>query len=230
MSTPIPPPQSAQVWIDFDGTITQLDVLDELIRRFAVDDSWKIAEEQWQAGLIGSRDCLTRQLAVVAATDDALDRFVDEIPVDAGFVKLISLLDENQVPWTILSDGIDRFIARLTKRVGIESARFRSNAIDTATGRLNLICPHGSADCRSASAHCKCASIASLSTGRTAIYIGDGRSDLCPSRTVPCRFAKGVLAVNLEREGLWFLPFDTLDDVAESLKAVWADPIAAARV
>jgi 2,3-diketo-5-methylthio-1-phosphopentane phosphatase len=222
MPTPIPPPQSAEVWIDFDGTITRLDVLDELIRRFAVDDSWKVAEAEWQAGLIGSRDCLTRQLGVVAATDEQLDRFVDEIPVDVGFVKLVNLLDENKVTWTILSDGIDRFISRLTKRVGIETARFRSNMIDTRTGRLNLICPHGSPDCRSASAHCKCSSIRSLSTGKTGIYIGDGRSDLCPIRTVSCRFAKGVLAVTLEREGLSYIAFDTLDDVADILTVAWA--------
>ena len=37
----IPLPARSQLWIDFDGTITRQDVLDELIRRYAADDSWK---------------------------------------------------------------------------------------------------------------------------------------------------------------------------------------------
>jgi 2-hydroxy-3-keto-5-methylthiopentenyl-1-phosphate phosphatase len=231
----VPPSHEAQVWIDFDGTITRLDVLDELIRAFAVDDSWKAAEQQWQEGSIGSRECLGRQFAVVRATDADLDRFLDAIPVDDGVFPLIRLLDRVGVRYAVLSDGIDRFIRHLFRRHGLEDVTVRSNTIERPlhdSERMALRCPHGSEACESAAAHCKCASMEALARKPARnrrrrgsrggwIYTGDGRSDLCPSRKCDCVFAKGVLSVNLEREGIPFLPYSTLHDVTDMLATVW---------
>src|SRR5438270_5490076 len=95
----LPPPADTQVWIDFDGTITQKDVLDELIRRYAVDDSWQLVEQQWQEGLIGSQECLSRQFAVVRVSDAELERFLDTIPLDDGIFPMLRLLDRFGVPY-----------------------------------------------------------------------------------------------------------------------------------
>jgi 2,3-diketo-5-methylthio-1-phosphopentane phosphatase len=225
------------VWIDFDGTITRLDVLDELIRSFAADDSWKAAEQQWQEGLIGSRECLSRQFAVVRANDAELDRFLDTIPLDDGVFPLVRLLDRVGARYAVLSDGIDRFIRHLFHRHGLEDVPVRSNTIERPKEhheRMILRCPHGSESCESAAAHCKCASMETLTKkasrarrggsragSRGWIYIGDGRSDLCPARKCDCVFAKGVLSSNLEREGIPFLPYSTLHDVTDMLATVW---------
>jgi len=218
----IPPAKLAQVWIDFDGTITQKDVLDELITRFAVDDSWKQAEREWQAGKIGSADCLRRQFAVVRISDEQLGPFVDSIPIDPGIVSLLSLVKKLNVPIAVLSDGIDRFIKPILARSGISDLMIRSNSIDRDGLKVNLVCPHGRADCVSKSAHCKCGSIDLLGqTEKQSIYIGDGRSDLCPSRKSECVFAKGVLGKFLEEEGMPFIPFDTLSEVHGILSTAW---------
>jgi 2-hydroxy-3-keto-5-methylthiopentenyl-1-phosphate phosphatase len=218
----VPSAANAHVWIDFDGTITKQDVLDELIKRFAVDDSWKLVEQQWQEGLIGSRECLSRQLAVVQIEDSAIDGFWDSIQLDPGLSGLIDLLDRHHVPVAVLSDGLDRFIGPLLSRGGLGRLKFRSNSFDRENQMLRLSCPFSNSTCESASAHCKCKSIGELSVDdRQGIYIGDGRSDLCPSRKVTCRFAKGVLAANLEREGLPYLPYEELSEVAGILSAVW---------
>ncbi len=221
----VPPAQVAQVWIDFDGTITQKDVLDELIKGYAADDSWMLAEQQWQEGLIGSRECLSRQFAVVRISDAELDQFLQNIPIDDGIFPLFRLLDRTHVPYTVLSDGIDLFIRRLLDRNGLGHVPVRCNSIvrtgETGQG-MELACPHASAACESASAHCKCQSMNTLAVQqRKPIYIGDGRSDLCPARRCSCIFAKGVLAKNLEREGVKFLPYSTMTDVSGILATVW---------
>jgi 2-hydroxy-3-keto-5-methylthiopentenyl-1-phosphate phosphatase len=222
----IPAPENAQVWIDFDGTITQLDVLDELIKGFAIDDSWKKVEREWQEGLIGSAECLRRQLAAVRISDVQLEKFLDTIPLDPGIFPLLELLGRKNVPVCILSDGIDLFIRRLLDRAGLGEIGFRCNSIQRTGPAMELICPHASPACESAAAHCKCASMASMGIGRTStIYIGDGRSDLCPSRKAGCRFAKGVLAMHLEREGFEHLPYSTLDQVASMLATTWGTEI-----
>ena len=223
---PLPPAARCQVWIDFDGTITGADVLDELIRRHAVDDSWVAVEAQWQRGLIGSRECLSRQLAVVRATEAELDRLLADIPLDPGVGRLFAVLAAARVPVAVVSDGIARFIGRLMARAELSHVPVRSNAVARRGAAMDLLCPHGSPDCVSAAAHCKCHSMVALGTaGRDChIYVGDGRSDLCPARRADVVFAKGVLAANLAAEGIAFVPFETLADVADTLASQWNVP------
>src|ERR1700733_3670212 len=112
----IPSPNTAQVWLDFDGTISQTDVLDELIAQYAEDESWQDIESRWQAGKIGSRECLLREFALLRVTALELDRFLDRIELDPGVERLLRLLERHGVPVAILSDGVDLFIRKLLCR------------------------------------------------------------------------------------------------------------------
>jgi 2-hydroxy-3-keto-5-methylthiopentenyl-1-phosphate phosphatase len=222
-NTIIPVPANAEIWIDFDGTITRQDVLDELIRRYAVDDSWQTIERQWQIGIIGSRECLSRQLALLRITESELESVLNRIQLDAGLHEFIELVQQNYVPVTVLSDGLDFIISRLLRRANLGHVRFRSNSADLIGDSLRLRCPFSNHECTSASAHCKCKSMEQCTAdGREAIYIGDGRSDLCPARKAKCRFAKGVLAANLAKEGLGFIPYSNLSEVGSVLEAGWS--------
>ena len=219
----LPDVGTAQVWLDFDGTITRRDVLDDLIVRYARDGSWKLIEERWQAGLIGSRQCLAEEFALLDVAPDDLWAFIDTVDLDPGATALLALLRKTKVPVAILSDGVDGFIGRVLARHGIRALAVRANAIRQRGRRLELSCPHQSASCESGAAHCKCASADALrQPGRRTIYIGDGRSDLCPARKADAVFAKGVLAATLTREGRDFFPFATLADVRDTLARRWS--------
>jgi 2,3-diketo-5-methylthio-1-phosphopentane phosphatase len=222
--TGIPQPQTAQVWIDFDGTITRRDVLDDLIALCAADDSWKEIERQWQAGEIGSRQCLEAEFALLRIDDEALDRFLDRVVLDPGLIPLLNLLESFRVPAAVVSDGVDSFIQRVLLRHGVRNLRVRANSIKRDGLAMSLRCPHGSASCESAAAHCKCSSIRTLSQAsrNQSIYIGDGRSDLCPARKADVVFAKGALAKTLLAEGKPFRPFETLLDVTAALSGAWS--------
>ncbi len=230
LSITIPSALAAEVWIDFDGTITSKDVLDQLIVNWAADEDWRVAETLWQRGEIGSFQCLTRQFDCVRILPDALDRFVAGIPIDPGANALFDLLRAKAVPTAILSDGVEQFIRPILARAGIIDAVVRSNRIEHLGDRLKLLCPHRSDGCTSAAAHCKCSSMAALgSDDRVSIYIGDGRSDLCPARSADVVFAKGTLAKSLAAEGRTFLMFDTLLDVADQLAQAWRSESASPR-
>jgi 2-hydroxy-3-keto-5-methylthiopentenyl-1-phosphate phosphatase len=222
-SAPVPPAGTAQVWIDFDGTITCRDVLDDLIQRYAVSDAWKLIEERWQAGIIGSRECLRQEFDLIRIGKSELATFLEGVAVDPGLGRLLGTLRKHRVPIAVLSDGIDRFIKAVLARQGITDIPIRSNTLAHQGDRLSLRCPHANAACSCAAAHCKCASAEELlQVGRKTIYIGDGRSDLCPSRKATAVFAKGALAQALTREAIPFTPFVTLSDVAETLEAAWS--------
>ncbi|MEN6625482.1 MAG: MtnX-like HAD-IB family phosphatase [Candidatus Sumerlaeia bacterium] len=220
----IPPPDEAQVWFDFDGTLSQRDVLDDVVDKFAVDDSWKPVLEDWYAGRIGSFEILDKMMDVVRVTDAQLAEFLDSMSVDPGAVSLYRRLDGLNVPMTVLSDGVDVFISHVLGHAGLDHIRVRSNTILRRGDRMKLACPYRDPECESHAAHCKCGSMKKLGVhGRQNIYVGDGRSDLCAARKADIVFAKTALADCLEREGRPFIPFQTLCDVEETLASAWED-------
>ena len=219
---PVPSADLAQVWIDFDGTISSQDVLDELITRYARDDSWKLLERRWQNGEIGSRACLAGQFDLVRITPPELDAMLNRITLDPGAVALFRLLDLHRVPVIIVSDCVDFFIRRILRRYGFAHLEVRSNTAVFADGGLRLFCPHESRRCTFGAAHCKCDSMDALGQpSRRSIYVGDGRSDLCASRKADLVFAKSVLTRLLDAEKIPYLPYTTLQDVAATLSAAW---------
>ncbi len=119
----IPRPDQAEVWLDFDGTLTRRDVVDSLIRRYAATDEWRTLEDAWQAGEIGSRECLTGQLGLIRISEQNLAKFLASISLDPGAARLFNLLHQHGVRTTILSDGIDWFIDRILRRMGCRPRR-----------------------------------------------------------------------------------------------------------
>jgi len=221
----IPQPQVCQVWLDFDGTITRQDVLDELIKKFSIDDSWKIIEEKWQKGLIGSRRCLQEQFDLLRVSPEQLERTLDGIELDEGIFTLLELLESQHVPVMVISDSVDVFIRRILHRNGITKLTFRSNGMVHQDSRLKLQCSDDKTACRFEAAHCKCRTVeVAGDPKRRNIYIGDGRSDLCPARRADYVFAKGILAQCLEKESIPFNRYSNLNDVAAVLSRSWQKP------
>ena len=103
------------VFCDFDGTITQLDVLDEILSVLA-HPSWQEVEQQWVRGLIGSRECLERQMALVETSTAELNALIDSVPIDPHFGKFYRALQKRRVPFYVVSDSFDLIIRRVLKR------------------------------------------------------------------------------------------------------------------
>src|SRR5437773_924927 len=86
-----------------------------ILEAFA-DPAWLEIEDAWLSGRIGSRECLTRQMALVSATRDQVDQLLDEIGVDPGFAMLLETCAARAVPVHIVSDGFDYCIDRILGR------------------------------------------------------------------------------------------------------------------
>lgn len=223
----IPDYDDCQIWIDFDGTISRKDVLDELIFRYSVDDSWKQLEKDWRDNKIGSRKCLEGEFDLLRVSTAEINALLDSIEIDEGLSEIMELASEFSVPMTILSDGVDIFIKRILSANGIFNLPVISNSAVLKNNRVSLICPNSNIECGAGSAHCKCSSMKKLGDSRKKnIYIGDGRSDLCPSRKADIVFAKKVLAENLRAEGQGFIEYVGLSDVAARLAGSWESVIA----
>lgn len=201
------------VFFDFDNTITAFDVLDSIVENFSINKKWQDFEAAWKKGRIGSKDCLSGQLKSVRVDKKALDRYLAGIKVDPYFKKIISLLRKNGVKPVILSDSFSYFIRSILRNNGIKGIKIFSNVIKVSRGRLVPSFPHQHKNC----AICGNCKTSHLPKGRSCekviIYIGDGLSDLCPSKSSDIVFAKGSLKKYLLKEGKPFISFNDLRNV-----------------
>ena len=200
------------VFIDFDNTITQFDVVDRLLERFAVNDAWRAFEAEWQAGRIGSQLCLERQLACVNVTARDLKSFLVAVPLDSHFKRLLALCRRHGVPPVIVSDGFASFIRAILEAHRVTGLTVHANEVQLAGQRLVPSFPYvdGCPRC----AHCKKLHVLQgRAAGRITVYIGDGLSDVCPAQHADLVFAKASLLEACRASHIPCVPFTTLGDV-----------------
>ncbi len=212
-----------RVFIDFDNTITVGDVLDGLIERFSPGDGWRALEEAWTAGRISTRECLEGQLRGIRARWEDLAPWLDHVDLDPGFRALHDLAATEGIELTVVSDNFDRLIGRILHQHGLAGVAVRANHVDCLGDRLIPSFPFANPACAGC-AHCKRVHFTGANAdGRATIYLGDGRSDLCPARHADLVFAKAGLLAGLRREGIACIPFRQLADAVPLVAAFLYD-------
>ncbi|MEN5313825.1 HAD-IB family phosphatase [Pseudomonas koreensis] len=207
---------------DFDGTITRTDVIDSILERFA-DPSWEAIENEWLEGKIGSRECLSRQLALIQATPAQLLEFFDSIEIDPDFPDFVDHVIGLGASLEVVSDGIEQGIARILARNYVTLLPILANRlrqIDHDKWRIDF--PYASDACRAAAGNCKCKSTPG---SKRVLVIGDGQSDMCVASTADFVFAKDRLAEHCERNGIAYARFDSFAELPQLLARL---PLAAA--
>ena len=221
------PAMSPVIFCDFDGTITQLDVTDQILAQLA-HPSWREIEQEWMLGLIGSRECLERQIALVNASAEELHAVIDAVAVDAEFAAFCKFARKKQLPLYLLSDGFDFVIRRVLKGAGV-ARQFRSgsnlfaSALRVEGRRLRPSFPHSPVPCAHGCATCKEALILRLRDGRQPIiFIGDGMSDRFAVQVADVVIAKRHLLAHCRQSGIACHPFETFKDVQDTLEQLVA--------
>lgn len=220
----LPPARPADpiVFCDFDGTISLADVTDTILARFA-DPSWREIESLWRDGVIGSQECLARQLALVRATKEELNSLIDEAPVDPGFAGFVRYVRKRRVPFAVTSDGLDIVIRRVLARSGFHSGprngiHFFSASARWRRGRLTVSFPHAAASCTHGCATCKPAILEGQRGDHwPVIYVGDGFSDRHAVKQADFVFARQPLLDLCRESGIPSSPLETFADVTRAL-------------
>ncbi len=185
---------------DFDGTITLDDVTDRLLARLG-SPGWERLENDWRRGLIGSRECMAGQVALLDGTRDALDAVIDDIGIDPEFPRFLELARGAGVSLTIVSDGLDYAIERVLARYRICALPVVANRlVQKASRRWAIEFPHADAQCRSG--NCKCTCVSQAHTRHAALLIGDGQSDVCVAGRADFVFAKHRLLEHCREAGV----------------------------
>jgi len=114
------------VSIDFDGTIANFDITDLVIQKFA-KDGWQEAEELWEKGIIGSKECLTIQISLIEEKLEYILDYLKNFSIDETFIEFTDFLKKNNIPFAIVSDGFKIFIKEMLKNAGLKDIPIYAN-------------------------------------------------------------------------------------------------------
>jgi 2,3-diketo-5-methylthio-1-phosphopentane phosphatase len=211
------------IFLDFDETITRLNVTDTLLERFA-HPLWRKIQEDWLAGKLSAREVLERQMPLITVQPGDFDALIDSIEVDPFFAEFARIARHKDNFLYILSDGFDYWIERILRRalshldgavsqipIFACSLRVKGTQVDISFPYFPQGCPHGCATC-------KPALFERLKVGaERTIVVGDGISDLLIAGSADLVLAKGRLRQFCEREGINYTPFDDFRDVSRMI-------------
>lgn len=209
---------NCRVFFDFDNTLTKSDVLDEIIKKFSINDHWQQLEKAWINEEIGTKECLDGQLRNVRVTKEALDKFLEKMELDKNCYKIISFLKKEGVNPVILSDNFTPIIERILDVHGIKDVKVYANSLRFYKNHLIPSFPYDNPFCPSC-AHCKKIHL-DRENEKFLVYVGDGRSDICPAKVSDVVFAKDSLLTYLKGMHKACIPYKDLETVYQHFKEV----------
>jgi 2-hydroxy-3-keto-5-methylthiopentenyl-1-phosphate phosphatase len=192
--------------VDWDGTVTEVDGLYEVIRTFG--DEHIYYETESQLGELTLNDVIAIEVGTVSAPlPEVVDWVLENVRVRDGFRELARLHRP-----LVVSSGFHELIEPVLAREGIR-LDVRANRLDTGAGRWRARFREAEA-CSTCGESCKRADVAGL---EDFVYVGDGVSDNCVALAASRVFARDGLASYLESREVPFERFEDFHDVLRAL-------------
>src|SRR3989442_12111649 len=108
---------------DFDGTITTSDVAEDLLARFAPKE-WEEIERLHRARLLGTREVMARQFALVhAGREELVENARRNATMDHGVPALLRFCRGRGIPFEILTEALAFFLRERIDQVGLDMPR-----------------------------------------------------------------------------------------------------------
>ena len=221
-------PHKPALFFDFDNTLTQGDLLDELIERYSPNEEWRDWEHAWAEGGLPARECLRLQIENMRVSHAELFDYLAKVRIDPAFVDIVNWARAHHVMVSIVSDSFQPLISHVLKSNGVDGdiPIFANEVTFLGEDRLLPHFPHYDPACvRSANAKARHLEPYRLNK---IIFAGDGHSDLDAALAADVVFAKASLARELDALGTAFFPFETLEPVLaylETTEAAAAAPV-----
>lgn len=205
--------------LDFDGTVTESDLLDRIALEFGDPVVYREVEDALHEGRLPLRDVIVREFRpVTAPLEEVVDWVLAEAKVRRGFAAFVR--EAQAAGWDVhvVSSGFHELIEPVLDREGVD-VLLHANRVDASpTGwRVDWRYPD---DCEHCGESCK---RAMLPDGYV-VYVGDGYSDRCAALASDRVFATSGLARYLSERGTPFEPFSDF----HALSAAFTNGIVAA--
>ncbi len=210
-----------KVFVDFDGTITKVDVGNSFFRKFGNEAESLKAVARWKSGELSGSGLLLEEAEFVDVSEKKARDFCRSCEMDESFKRFYSFCFEKGIEVTILSDGLDFYITEILEANGLSGIPFYSNRASFDSRKISIELPYES-DCTKC-ANCKGHQIL-MRTGPedVVVYVGNGLSDRCAVQYADMVFAKDDLLKYCEENNITYYPFASFDDVLAKFSKVAA--------
>ena len=204
------------VFCDFDGTITAEESLEAVFKRFAPGVFERI-KAKMIALEISIRDGVRQTLESIpsASYPDILE-YVKNIPIRPGFESLLDFLDDQGVPFVIVSGGLrDMVDARLGSLVNRMHKIFAADV--DISGEFMKVTSDFEGDMELVAK----VDVMNLFNAKQKIVIGDGVTDINMAQKGSPVFARDSLAFFLDQMKLPYNQWSDFSDVKNALQTLW---------
>jgi 2-hydroxy-3-keto-5-methylthiopentenyl-1-phosphate phosphatase len=199
--------------LDFDGTITEQDLLDEIAQRFGDPEEYARVDAGLDRGSMTLQEVITQEFAPVRAPlEEVVDWVLANVRVRPGFRGLVELARERGWGVVILSSGFHELIEPVLAREGVE-VEVKANRLDPDPSGWRVLWRDETV-CATCGEPCK---RRTLPVEGEVVYIGDGFSDRCAALAADRVFAIKGLARYLEERGAPFERFEDFYDIVNAL-------------
>ena len=193
-----------------------------LANRFS-DPDWTAISDAYERGDRTYRELITEENALLEGTREEMLAFVlEHCPMDPTFAAFAAWLHERKIPLTVVSDGSSFHIEPMLAAIGLTGLPVITNELRFGSNRrfAALEFPNAHPECVGCGT-CKMLAVtnAQASAGGPVAFIGDGVSDRFAARYADVVFAKRELPEICRSAGVDYRPWETFDDVRESLES-----------
>jgi 2-hydroxy-3-keto-5-methylthiopentenyl-1-phosphate phosphatase len=203
--------------VDFDGTITEQDLLDTIAKTFGDEEVYREVDEGLDDDSLTLNEVIRREFEPVRAPlGEVRDWVLGNVRVRPGFRELVDLARKRDWRVVIVSSGFRELIEPVLDREGLGELEVLSNTVDPDPDGWKVQF-RVSEPCEVCGQPCKRSTAAAIADGTELVYVGDGYSDRCAAELADVVFARRGLASYLEERGVPFERFEDFHSVARSL-------------
>ena len=202
--------------VDFDGTVTKMDLLDTIAGSFGDPAVYQEVEDGLHGGTMTLREVITREFRPVRRPLEEVVRWeLENVELRPGFDEVVDLARERGWRLIIVSSGFHELIEPILEHAGLE-VELHANRVDPDPEGW-IVDWRYDETCDICGESCKRSIVRRFGGDREIIYIGDGYSDRCAAEASDRVFATRGLAAYLAERGTDFEPFEDFHSVARSL-------------
>jgi 2-hydroxy-3-keto-5-methylthiopentenyl-1-phosphate phosphatase len=202
--------------VDFDGTVTQEDLLDTIASRFGDPEVYRQVDEGLDEGRLTLREVITREYEPVRRPLEEIVAWeLENVSIRPGFRELVQLAKSEGWRFVIVSSGFHELIEPILEHEGVD-VELHANRVDPRPEGWKVLWQYDET-CDSCGESCKRSIVQEFAGDGELVYVGDGYSDRCAAEASDRVFATKGLARYLDERGIPYERFDDFRDVAHGL-------------
>ena len=207
------------IFVDFDGTITEQDLLDRIAQTFGDPEVYAEVDAGLDERRLTLHEVLHREFEPVRAPlEEVVNWVLEHASVRPGFRELVRAAGQRGWRLVVLSSGFRELIEPVLEREGLAGLELMSNRVDPDPEGWQVRF-RDEEPCPVCGEPCKRSAVLSVADGGRAVYVGDGISDRCGAEASDLVFARRGLAAYLAERGVPFEPFDDFFQVLAGVEA-----------